>query len=1021
MKTAISKSASRRLGPLAPLSQAWGAFLAGCVLLAAPRMANATYLDTLTGGPYYGNKNVAGFTDGNTFAVAQFNVPSDLALDSSGTVLFVADRANNAIRKVTDVGNNNLSQTVTFLTSAQGISAPVAVAVDGGNNIYVLNHGNGSNGSIQQFDQFGNLVTLRAANLVNAAALTLDGSTNLHVVVNGNTVLRISSTATNTAGVIANAGTNLKGIAVLDDGRLALTDAGNHGIWLLNPADGTKTALTGFHGAGDIFGSSTYAKFNGPEKIAKAGAGMLVVTDRGNHRVKAVDPSGTVVNLYGVSSSFWYTSVPYPGWWDGMVCSVDQVGCPEAREPVGVTVAGNGDVLTTEVYYHVIRRTSGSGLTGPGGSSGGGTNVVVVNAPTLSPNSGYFPMGQTVTVGSPNPNVYYTMDGTEPTTNSFKVAMSGNSGGIRWTSSIHDLTWLRVKAFVGTNASATVRGLPAPANSIGIAPSVTGTIYGGIGSTVVVPVVVNLRTNDKVQSLQFRVEVAPNGGAPMVSSLFRSLDIMTSDFVPVVTTAQAGVVATAAVQAYSIGTTRGLAISAVGTNANVSFANYAVAAMLAIPVPATAIEGQTYSLTVSWATATSDGAQTPVALPPMAAATLLVTNVPYTVGDSAQGAWYNAGLFGDADLENNDVNNAFYASLGFRVPYSFTDVYDAMDAYPPDGPGFVGGDGLIRFLDWQTILQRSLRLNTNNYKRMWTTGGIRTNSTTVLVPPSLARPAYYLAPGVWYREALVGALPVGSAIPNGTVNVPVYVKTIPNSALAGLQFRASVTPDGAAPALTQPIQFIAASGVNGPQTQVEPLNQIGCGWSLGTVNLAAQSSNLLGYVRFTLPTNAGAGQTYSVSFAYADGAPDLSTPYTFESRRGQVAVLTAAPRASLTSDDWKTQFFGSVSNPSADDFADPDLDGSLNWQEYVAGTSPVDASSRLQVRSVSSRRAGGLPQLLLHWETVPDKVYEVVQSTSPSGPVWTSRQTIVGDGYDAEFVETNAAGAPRFYRLRVVP
>jgi hypothetical protein len=372
-------------------------------------------------------------------------------------------------------------------------------------------------------------------------------------------------------------------------------------------------------------------------------------------------------------------------------------------------------------------------------------------------------------------------------------------------------------------------------------------------------------------------------------------------------------------------------------------------------------------------------------------------------------------------LQNNDVNNAFYASLGFRVPYSFTDVHDAMDAYPPDGSGFVGGDGLIRFLDWQTILQRSLRLNTNNYKRQWTTGGVRISSTTALVPPAFARPAYYLAPGVWYREALVGAIPVGSAIPNGTVNVPVYVKTIPNSPLAGLQFRASVTPDGAAPALSQPVQFIPASGLSGPQTQVEPLNQIGCGWSLGTVAFAEQSSNLLGYVRFAMPGNALAGQTYNVSFAYADGAPDLSTPYNFETRSGKAAVLAAAPRASLTSDDWKTQFFGSVSSPSADDFADPDLDGSLNWQEYVAGTSPVDAASRLQIRSVSSRRAGGLPQLVLRWETVPDKVYEVVQSSSPSGPVWTSRQTIVGDGYDAELVETNATGTPRFYRLRVVP
>jgi len=84
---------------------------------------------------------------------------------------------------------------------------------------------------------------------------------------------------------------------------------------------------------------------------------------------------------------------------------------------------------------------------------------------TISPNAGYYPMGQTITVSGPipTPPVYYTTDGSDPTTNSLPVAMSGNVGTIKWFNSTSDLRGLRVKAITPGGASYTAAGQPVAA------------------------------------------------------------------------------------------------------------------------------------------------------------------------------------------------------------------------------------------------------------------------------------------------------------------------------------------------------------------------------------------------------------------------------------------------------------------------------------------------------------------------------------------------------------------------------
>ncbi|MDO8631153.1 MAG: hypothetical protein Q7R41_11735, partial [Phycisphaerales bacterium] len=353
-----------------------------------------------------------------------------------------------------------------------------------------------------------------------------------------------------------------------------------------------------------------------------------------------------------------------------------------------------------------------------------------------------------------------------------------NTGTIRWRETTRDLTSLRLLTFVGGASSEIVRGQPVTENEIGV----TRDVAGGPGSTVIVPVTVDLRPADQLKSLQFRVEVWPNTlDSPMIPEKFRALSISTNDFIPVVTAAEAGGPATFGVAAYTNGLARGLAVTFLGTNANLSVKDFAAVAMVAVPIPAAAAPGSSYNIGVFNPSGTADGAEASVALRSMASRQIRVANIGYMVGDSSPATWYNADQveesrngsqildvtfgpygFGNRALENSDVNNVFAAALGVRVPYSFTDLFDSMDAFPEDNTSAAGGDGLIRFLDWQIILRRSLGLDATAWRRDWTVGGFRMPSPNLNSRPN--SPAESLSAtspnAVWQRHASIDATPV---------------------------------------------------------------------------------------------------------------------------------------------------------------------------------------------------------------------------------------------------------------------
>jgi hypothetical protein len=120
------------------------------------------------------------------------------------------------------------------------------------------------------------------------------------------------------------------------------------------------------------------------------------------------------------------------------------------------------------------------------------------------------------------------------------------------------------------------------------------------------------------------------------------------------------------------------------------------------------------------------------------------------------------------------------------------------------------------------------------------------------------------------------------------------------------------------------------------------------------------------------------------------------------------------------SDQWLVTFFGDVTSPAAALNADPDGDGLANWQEFLAGTNPNDAESRLRLTAPEARRNGDQAETVLRLLTAPGKTY-VLECTPELGGAWTVVATFTGDGNVRELIQTNGLDATAFYRVRLVP
>jgi len=297
-----------------------------CLLLAIHSYAQ---ISTVAGKNALG----AGYSgNGGPAIAAQLNSPIGIAFDATGN-MYIADRGNNVIRKVTTAGiistvagNNALGAGYSgdggAATAAQ-LNFPFCIAFDAAGNMYIADAGNNV---IRKVTTAGIISTVAGKNSLGAGYtgdggaataaqlnypfdIAFDATGNLYIADISNNVVR----KVTTAGIIS-------------------TVAGN--------------GISGYSGDG---GAATAAHFSSPENIAFDAAGNMYISDNANYVIRKVTTAGIISTVAGNHTS------GYSG--DGGAATAAQLNLPS-----GIAFDAAGNLYIADFSNNVIREVTASSL-----------------------------------------------------------------------------------------------------------------------------------------------------------------------------------------------------------------------------------------------------------------------------------------------------------------------------------------------------------------------------------------------------------------------------------------------------------------------------------------------------------------------------------------------------------------------------------------------------------------------------------------------------------------------------------
>ncbi len=285
-----------------------------------------TFVTTLAGSSF-------GDDDGPS-ATAQFNRPTDVAIDASGNII-IADRNNHRIRSiasdgtVTTIAGDGIAGFTNGASATAQFNNPTGITIDTSGNIIIADR---DNHSIRSIDSDGMVSTVAGDGTF--------GSTN---------------------GASATAQFNTPtGVAIDASGNIVVADRTNNRIRSISP-NGMVSTIAGNGLLAHNDGIGTAASFRSPTGIAINASGNIIVADRGNHRIRRI-VHRTVSTIAG-----------------GNIGLVDGARL-EARfdNPSGVAIDTSGNIIVADTLNHRIRSISpddivttiaGSGPSGPDSGS----------------------------------------------------------------------------------------------------------------------------------------------------------------------------------------------------------------------------------------------------------------------------------------------------------------------------------------------------------------------------------------------------------------------------------------------------------------------------------------------------------------------------------------------------------------------------------------------------------------------------------------------------------------------------